>query len=113
MTVQDDLRRLSQMDAIYLGQSLNGMGAQFIVWHKGRLQQANDGSWIFRSISADGTIVGIQLGGDVSAWQSNELPATGITVTFQITQTFFTPGRTVIAIAQISLAQQVPSELTN
>jgi len=61
MAVQDDLRRLSQLDSIYLGNNLMLYPAgEFTSWHKGRLQQANDGSWIFRSISQEGTIVGFQ-----------------------------------------------------
>jgi hypothetical protein len=44
MAVQDDLRRLTQVDSIYLGYSvLNMMGNGFASWFKGRLQQANDG----------------------------------------------------------------------
>jgi hypothetical protein len=67
MTVQDDLHRLGQLDGIYLGWSVQNTsagapGAPVTIWYKGRLQQANDGNWIFRSISADGTVVGFQLG---------------------------------------------------
>jgi hypothetical protein len=49
MAVQDDVRRLSQLDSIYLGYNTQGMTNSVTGWHKGRLQQANDGTWIFRS----------------------------------------------------------------
>ena len=46
MAVEDDLRRLSERETIYLGWTL-GMAASegFTVWHEGRLQQSNDGGW--------------------------------------------------------------------
>src|SRR6516162_3571903 len=88
MTVQDDLRRMSQLDSIYLGTSHNtnpgSTTTSVTSWCKGRLQQANDGNWLFRSISSDGTIVGVQLGSPNQAWTSNETPSTGITVTIPI-----------------------------
>jgi hypothetical protein len=91
MAIQDDVRRLSQLASIYLAhgfigidQSLTGqvvpVGVPFSVWYKGRLQQANDGNWIFRSISMDGTIVGFQLGSIDSTWTSIEDIHTGLVV---------------------------------
>jgi len=48
MTVQDDLRRLSELDSIYLGTSLMGYPAGSVTsWYKGRLQQANE-FWEYR-----------------------------------------------------------------
>jgi hypothetical protein len=85
MTVQDDVRRLSQLDSIYLGQTLFGPVASSVTcWYKGRLQQANDGSWIFRSSSSDGAVAGFQLGPvrhqqDSVDWTSNETPSATIT----------------------------------
>jgi len=116
MTVQDDVRRLSQLDSIYLAHTLysNVSGFGFITWHKGRLQQANDGSWIFRSISSDGTVVGFQLGPPTANWTSNETPATGITVQIQIKQSFAVPnGSITLFIGAVFLQQQLPQELTN
>src|SRR5262245_52528758 len=93
MAVLDDVRRLSQMDSIYLAEGLNNTtGASVTSWHKGRLQQANDGSWIFRSMSQEGTIIGFQLGAVAANWQSNETPSTGVTVTIPITQFVNVPG---------------------
>jgi hypothetical protein len=96
MTVQDDLHRLGQLDGIYLGWSVQNTsagapGAPVTIWYKGRLQQANDGNWIFRSISADGTVVGFQLGPVSPSWTSNENPA----------------------VATVYLQQQLPQEMTN
>jgi hypothetical protein len=86
MAVQDDVRRLSQMDSIYLGFRMeNNMAFPFTTWFKGRLQQAGDGAWIMRSVSADGTVSGFQLGADMSSWGSYETPNTGIIVTIPIT----------------------------
>jgi len=78
MAVQDDIRRLSEQRVnIYLG--LNLFGA-CMAWHEGRLQQANDGSWIFRSSSRDGSIVAFTLGGPTQNWTSEESPTEGLTV---------------------------------
>src|SRR5262245_39176647 len=82
MTVQDDLRRLSAGDAIYLG--IENIGGHFRAWYKGRLQQANNGQWIFRSISGDGSIVAWELGLPTPNWESFESPASGIIVKFDI-----------------------------
>jgi hypothetical protein len=97
MTVQDDLHRLGQLDGIYLGWSvlnttdLANAPPLVTIRYKGKLQQANDGNWIFRSISADGTVVGFQLGPVSPSWTSNENPA----------------------VATVYLQQQLPQEMTN
>jgi hypothetical protein len=117
MTVQDDLRRLSQMDSIFLGYS----GANFspvTSWYKGRVQQAGDGTWIFRSISQDGSVVGYQLGFPGNNWSSDEQPSTGIRVFIQVTQTIVVPIQPPIPpiqlnIATVLLQQQLPNEMTN
>src|SRR5262249_4598795 len=62
MAVPDDLRRLSQIDSIFLGWSAFGSTGSVTSWYKGRVQQAADGGWIFRSISQDGSVIGYQLG---------------------------------------------------
>jgi len=116
MAVQDDLRRLSQLDSIYLGHALysNVTGFAFSTWHKGRLQQANDGNWTFRSISSDGTVVGFQLGPPTANWTSWETPTAGITVQIQINQSFAVPnGSITLGIGSVFLQQQLPQELTN
>jgi hypothetical protein len=105
MAVLDDVRRLSQMDAIFLGMGFNFGGAAITNWHKGRLQQANDGSWIFRSISADGTMVGTQLGPVGPNWSSSESPAAGLVVS--LTNNF-----SAQSTLNINLQQQLPQELT-
>jgi hypothetical protein len=115
MAVEDDLIRLSQMDSIYFG---FGVGvdptSSVIGWYKGRLQQANDGSWIFRSISADGTVCGFQLGAVTTNWQSSETPVTGVVVTIQIVSTQQLAGQppVVTPFAGAVLQQQLPQELT-
>jgi hypothetical protein len=76
-TVQDDVRRLSEMQGIYLGVNLYGACT---AWYEGRLQQSNDGSWNFRSSSRDGTIVAFQLGFPAQSWTSQESPTDGLTV---------------------------------
>ena len=112
MTVQDDLRRLSELDSIYLGTSLMGYPAGSVTsWYKGRLQQANDGSWIFRSISSDGAVVGFQLGPANQGWASSETPSTGIVVTIPIS--VYIPPESYPNFACIFLQQQLPQELTN
>jgi hypothetical protein len=106
MAVQDDVRRLSQLDSIYLGESINGVAAPITSWHKGRLQQANDGTWVFRSSSSDGAVVGFQLGPISPQWISTEAPSSGIQVTIPMT-TMGAP------IGSVYLQQQLPTELTN
>jgi hypothetical protein len=115
MAVQDDLRRLTQMDSIYLGYAVQNMfGYPFISWFKGRLQQANDGSWIVRSVSADGAVSGFQLGQVIQNWQSTEAPNTGITVSIPIILNIPTQANPVqITAGTIYLQQQLPQELTN
>jgi len=117
MAVQDDLRRLTQVDSIYLGYTVqNYEGSPFTSWFKGRLQQANDGSWIFRSISTDGAVSGFQLGQVTGNWQSTEAPNTGITVSIPIIMNFLTPAQTTplqVMAGMINLCQQLPQELTN
>ena len=110
MTVQDDLRRLSELDSIYLGTELMSYPAGGVTsWYKG-LQQANDGNWIFRSISSDGTVVGFQLGPANQGWTSSETPSTGIVVTFPITANV---PPSYFGFAIVHLQQQLPPELTN
>jgi len=118
MAVQDDLRRLSQLDSIYLGTSLNPadvtsrlQSGSITGWYKGRLQQANDGSWIFRSISSDGAVVGFQLGPANQGWASSETPSAGIVVKIPIT--VYIPPESYPNFACIFLQQQLPQELTN
>jgi hypothetical protein len=109
MTVQDDVRRLSQMDSIFLGVTISTSPTLAIspitTWYKGRLQQANDGSWIFRSISSDGTIVGTQLGSISNNWTSGETPATGVVVSIG--------SATATSAMSCILQQSLPQELTN
>jgi hypothetical protein len=115
MAVQDDLRRLTQLDSIFLGWSINSFGpnvnSAITSWYKGRLQQANDGTWIFRSISSDGDIVGYQLGFPGPTWSSSETPSTGITVVIQITQSI--AGQPAVLVGFVFLQQQLPQGLTN
>ncbi len=119
MVVKDDLHRLSQLDGIYLGWSVqntnDGFEAPITSWSKGRLQQANDGNWIFRSISTDGTVVGFQLGSSFPNWTSNETPASGtsvvIPVNLPISAVFGTT--TSLPFATVYLQQQLPQEMTN
>ena len=111
MAVSDDVRSLSQLDFIFLGQQmLDNLGAQHTTWYKGRLQQANDGAWIFRSISSDGTIVGVQLGPVTGSWTSSESVGIGIQVQDTILQQGVL-GANRFAITFI-LAQSLPQELT-
>jgi hypothetical protein len=122
MAVQDDVRRLSQMDSIYLGQGIQVIPSpdvavepvNFHVWHKGRLQQANDGSWLFRSVSPDGTIVGFQLGQVKPNWSSSEDPQTGTTVhiTMRLLPAEVIPAQPLELLMEVRLAQQLPQELT-
>jgi hypothetical protein len=131
MAVQDDLRRLTQVDSIYHGYSVmltsTTVSYPFTSWFKGRLQQANDGS-IVRSVSTDGAVSGFQLGSVQQNWQSTETPNTGITVSIPINQTVLVPagpppagplgpqqpgGPVQITTGTIVLQQQLPQELTN
>ena len=107
MAVQDDVRRLSQMDSIFLGIAISmNPTSPMTTWYKGRLQQANDGAWIFRSISSDGTIVGTQLGIITNAWTSSETPNAGLVVSI-----LFAPQAPASEL--FVLQQFLPQELTN
>jgi hypothetical protein len=111
MAVQDDVRRLSQLDSIYLGWTTqNSIGSPITSWYKGRVQQANDGTWVFRSISLDGTLIGFQLGVIYTNWTSMETPSVGITVQIGVVVQGIpgNPGSFVVI-----LQQQLPQELTN
>jgi hypothetical protein len=111
MTVQDDLRRLSQLDGIYLGWGIQGDNT-FFCWHEGRLQQANNGNWIFRSVSSDSAIIGWQLGNPSGTWTSSETPSSGLVVQIPITEQIPPPG-VPFQVATVFLQQQLPQELTN
>ena len=113
MAVPDDLRRLSQMDSIFLGWSTFATGVPVASWYKGRLQQATDGAWIFRSIAQDGSIIGYQLGFPQANWQSDETPSMGIRVFIPIAQTLPTTPPILLNIATVFLQQQLPTEMTN
>lgn len=78
------------------------------MWHKGRVQQANDGSFIFRSISQDGTVVGVQLGQVAGNWNSSETVAGGINVEILVSVGNL-PGGVDL---RIIVAQSLPQELT-
>lgn len=118
MAVVDDLRRLSQLDSIYLGYQVanyfspNVSNNPVISWYKGRLQQANDGAWIFRSISTDGAVCGFQLGASLENWQSSETPTSGIQVSIPIN--LLVPlGPLVAPAGSVFLQEELPQELTN
>ena len=116
MAVPDDLRRLSQVDSIFLGWSAFASTGSVTSWYKGRVQQAADGGWIFRSISSDGTVVGFQLGPANQSWTSSESPSTGITVTISVTISITIPEPVPppqVTVATAYLQQQLPQELTN
>jgi hypothetical protein len=114
MAVEDDLRRLTQVDSIYLGYGSLSLGQFITSWFKGRLQQANDGSWILRSVSTDGAVSGFTLGPVQPNWTSSETPNTGITVLIPINLDVPTQANPVqITTGSIVLKQQLPPELTN
>jgi len=118
MAVPDDLRRLSQVDSIFLGWSAFASTGSVTSWYKGRVQQAADGGWIFRSISQDGSVIGYQLGFPSQDWSSSETPSTGIKVQINMFQTIFVPIQPPIPPIQVQigmlfLQQQLPQELTN
>lgn len=98
MAVADDVRRLIQLDFVFAGVQLGGP----TIWYKGRLQQANDNAIIFRSISQDGTVVGMQIGTVQQNWESNERIGIGIQVVVPV------QGLPVTFILQ----QALPQELT-
>lgn len=108
MAVIDDVRRLMQLDFLFLGVAYSSTSATQTVWHKGRVQQANDGTFLFRSISPDGTIVGVQLGNVTGQWSSTESVGGGISIQIVVA--------TVTALGglglQLILAQSLPQELT-
>jgi hypothetical protein len=117
MAVIDDLRRLMQLDFMFLGIAYSAIVPHSIdpvasVWHKGRIQQANDGSFIFRSISQDGTVVGVQLGRVGNNWTSSETVAGGINIQILVGDPTQTTGGAPGVALQIVLAQSLPPELT-
>jgi hypothetical protein len=103
------------VDSIYLGYSVVlSFGQSITSWFKGRLQQANDGSWIVRSVSTDGAVSGFQLGPVQQNWQSTETPNTGITVSIPINLNVPQQVNPIqITTGSIVLQQQLPQELTN
>jgi len=111
MAVIDDVRRLSQLDFLFLGQQFanSQLGTQQTTWYKGRLQQANDGAWIFRSISADGTVVGVQLGSVTGSWTSSESVGGGIQVQVPVSPGL---GAGFVFTITLILTQSLPQELT-
>jgi hypothetical protein len=116
MAVEDDLIRLSQMDSIYVSISVQNMSGifPFVSWFKGRLQQANDGNWIDRSVSQDGAIIGFQLGPVLQNWQSSETPDTGLMVQAPLMLNISMGAQQEsLAIGWWTLQQQLPQELTN
>jgi hypothetical protein len=116
MAVEDDLIRLSQMDSIYVGYSVQNMSGvlPFTSWFKGRLQQSNDGNWIVRSVSQDGAIIGFQLGQLLPNWNSFESPDTGITVGIPLLFNISIGAQQQSTdIGWVALQQQLPQELTN
>jgi hypothetical protein len=111
MAVEDDVRRLSERETIYLGWTLGWTGAGFITaWHEGRLQQANNGAWNFRSISPDGTLVAFELGIVGPRWSSSHTPAEGIVVNFVCVASSGNPQPDV---GSVQLRQQLPQGVTN
>jgi hypothetical protein len=113
MAVSDDLRRLSQMDGIYVGYVVQTY-SPFTGWFKGRLQQANDGNWIVRSSSQDGGVIGFQLGQVRPDWSSSESPNSGIMVSVPLVlNTTIGTQQQQISIGSVYLQQQLPLELTN
>jgi hypothetical protein len=114
MAAIDDVRRLSQLDFMFLGVVYTTTGVQgggsATVWHKGRVQQANDGSFIFRSISQDGTVVGVQLGQIGPQWTSSETVPAGIQVQIAVAASSGLGGPQLAIL--IFLAQSLPQELT-
>jgi hypothetical protein len=103
------------VDSIDLGYSVVlSFGQSITSWFKGRLQQANDGSWIVRSVSTDGAVSGFQLGPVQQNWQSTETPNTGITVSIPINLNVPQQVNPIqITTGSIVLQQQLPQELTN
>ena len=123
MAVEDDLRSLSEVRGnIYLGWALGGVGpvaeGAFTVWHEGKLQQANDGNWIFRSSSSDGSIVAFQLGfprqePPTTAWQSVGSAREGIVVRFPCMEWPGGGGGAPQPVGSVQLRQQLPQNVTN
>jgi hypothetical protein len=118
MAVEDHLRLLSEMRGnIYLGSYLGNTVMGPVSWYEGRLQQANDGSWIFRSSSSDGTIVAFQLGRLTDhEWHSAESPQEGITVSFLVKATIPIPGQAnpqIVNFGIVALRSQLPQQVTN
>jgi hypothetical protein len=117
--VEDDLRSLSEIRGnIYLGWTLGKNAANgFVVWHEGRLQQSNDGQWLFRSSSSDGSIVAFQLRPVVDGnWSSSNTPREGIVVSYAcIASGDNQPiaGGGDHRIGWLQLRQQLPQEVTN
>ena len=107
MAVIDDVRRLMQLDFMFLGVSYLSSSSSQTVWHKGRIQQANDGTFIFRSISSDGTVVGAQLGNVGAQWSSTETIGGGISVQILIASASPLAGLGL----QLLLTQSIPQEL--
>jgi hypothetical protein len=101
MAVDDDLRRLADLDTVYLSRTFFGTGAYPADWYRGRFRQAANGEWVFNAYTGAEGVVGFELGvANTSTWQVNESPAGGLI----ISAPFGSP-----AFQTITLYSQMPS----
>ena len=79
MALSDDLNRLAAEDVVYLRKAVPGGPAEVF---RGRLRQAGNGNWLFKTSTGQNGVIGFELGqvGAMSNWSSSESPNAGIQV---------------------------------
>lgn len=80
MAVVDDLKRLADLDVVYLTQSFVAFEGWPRVVYRGRLRQSLGGEWLFFASTDQNGVLGFGLGLPTGTWSSSETPRTGIRV---------------------------------
>jgi hypothetical protein len=84
MAVFDDLRRLAELDVVYLTKVIKGNTQGSTTIFRGRLREALNGSWIFNTGINQNGVAGIDLGVQQDSWLSSETPSQGLIVSINI-----------------------------
>jgi hypothetical protein len=104
MAVIDDVRKLAELDVVYLTSAPPGIFPQVV--YRGRLHQALDGNWVFNTFTGPNGVMGLALGGVGAAWASQETPNQGIIVTIAYPQ----PGGGSVVVSLLSV---LPAEFND
>jgi len=80
MAVIDDLKKLAELDVVYLTRWFVGAGSSPMEAFRGRLRQALNGAWVFTTFTGANGVVGFDLGMFQNGWNSAESPSGGLSV---------------------------------